>query len=78
MTSQTVSHLHSAKASAGESGRGKKKKSFDVIRAWLQKQDVYTLHRPVRERFARNLYTVTKLMDVWECALLDVIDTFFR
>jgi len=30
------------------------------------------LHRPERKRFARNPYTVTNVMDVWECDLLDV------
>jgi len=42
------------------------------IKAWLEEQDAYTLHRPVRKRFARNPYTVTKVKDVWECDLLDV------
>jgi len=40
--------------------------------AWLEKQDAYTLHRLVRKRFARNPYTVTNVMDVLECDLLDV------
>ena len=47
-------------------------KSVDVIRALLGKQDAYTLHRPVRKRFAHNPFTVTKVMDVWECALMDL------
>jgi len=50
----------------------KKKVKPDVIRAWLEKQDAYTLHRQVRKRFARNPYTVSKMMHVWECDLLDV------
>jgi len=49
-----------------------KPKSDDIIRAFLQKQDPYTLHRPVRKGFARNPYTVSNVMDVWECDLLDV------
>ena len=40
--------------------------------AWLEEQDAYTIHRPVRKRFARNPYTVTNVMEVWECDLLDV------
>jgi len=48
------------------------KMSADVIKAWLEKQDAYTLHRPVRERFASNPYTVSNVMDVWECDLMDV------
>jgi len=47
-------------------------KSDDNIRASLEKQDAYTLQRPVRKRFARNPYNVTNVMDVWECDLLDV------
>jgi len=31
-----------------------KKKSVDAMRAWLEKQDAYTFHRPARKRFARN------------------------
>ena len=46
--------------------------SIDVIRDWLEKQDAYTLNYPVRKLFARNPYTVTNLMYVWECDLLDV------
>ena len=42
------------------------------VRARLEKQDSYKLHRPVRTRFARNTYTVNKVMDVWECDLLEV------
>ena len=49
-----------------------KKKSVYAIRAWLEKQDDYTLHRPVRKRFARIPYSVTNVMNVWECDLLDV------
>jgi len=42
------------------------------LRAWLEKQDPYTLHRPIRRRFARNPYSVNNMMDVWECDLVDV------
>jgi len=46
--------------------------SVDAIRAWLDKQDAYTLHRHVRKRFMHFPYTLTIVMDVWECDLLDV------
>jgi len=46
--------------------------SVDIIRASFEKQDAYTLNRPVRKRFAPNTYTVTNVMDKWECDLLDV------
>jgi ribosomal protein L9 len=36
-----------------------KKKTPNQIKAWLEKQDAYTLHRPVRKRFPRNPYNVT-------------------
>jgi len=42
------------------------------LRAWLDKQDPYTLHRPIRRCFARNPYSVNNVMDVWECDLVDV------
>jgi len=48
-----------------------KLQSVGSTKAWLE-EDAYTLHRPVRKRFARNPYTVTNVRDVWECDLLDV------
>jgi hypothetical protein len=42
------------------------------IKAWLLKQDGYTLHRPLRKHFPRNPYDVTNVMDVWECDLMGV------
>jgi len=50
----------------------KKNIKLDDIRDWLEKQDAYTHHRPIRKRFARNPYTVNNVMDVWECDLVDV------
>ena len=50
----------------------KKNIKLDDIRDWLEKQDAYTLHRPIRKRFARNPYTVNNMMDVCECDLVDV------
>ena len=44
---------------------------FDV-RAWLEKHEAYTIHRPVWKCFAPNTYTVNNVMDVWECGLLNV------
>ena len=42
------------------------KKNKSDVKAWLQYQDAYTMHRSVRKRFLRNPYTVTNLMFVWE------------
>ena len=43
-----------------------KPQSVGAIKAWLEEQDSYSLHRPVRKRFARNPYNLTKVRDVWE------------
>ena len=50
----------------------RKTKPTDDIRAWLEKQDAYTLHRQVKKRFPRNPYSVNNVMDVSECDLVDV------
>jgi len=41
-------------------------------RAWLERQDAYTLHKSVGKYFSRNPYVVSNVMDVWEADLLDV------
>jgi len=56
----------------GVAEKNKRNIKLDDIRDWLKKQDAYTLHRPIRKRFARNPYTVNNVMDVWECDLVDV------
>jgi len=50
-----------------------KKKSADVFKAWIEKQDTYTLLRTLRKRFARNPYTVSNAMNVWECDFPEVL-----
>jgi len=40
------------------------KKNKSDVKAWLEKQDAYAMHRPVRKRFLLNPYTVTNIMDV--------------
>ena len=50
----------------------KKRKTPSQIKAWLESQDAYTMHRPVRKRFQRNPYTVTNIDDVWEIDILDL------
>jgi len=59
-------------AEVAESKKKGKPQYVAATRAWLEEQDAYTLHRPVRKRFARNPYTVTNVGGVWECDLLDV------
>jgi len=46
-----------------------KPQSVGSMKTWLEEQDAYTLHRPVRKRFSRNPYTVSNVMYVWECDL---------
>ena len=48
------------------------KKNKAEVRAWLEYQDAYTMHRAARKRFLRNPYTVSNLMDVCECDILDM------
>ena len=43
-----------------------------AVKSWLEQQDAYTLHKPVRKRFPRNPYTVNNIMDLWEADLVDV------
>jgi hypothetical protein len=42
------------------------------LETWLQKQDTYTLHRPVRKSFPRNPYTVNNVLDFLESDLVDL------
>ena len=39
---------------------------------WLQTQDTYTLHKPVRKKFPRNVIRVAGIDDQWEADLLDL------
>jgi transposase InsO family protein len=41
------------------------------VEEWLQGQDTYALHKPVRKRFPRKPYTVTNIDDVWEMDLAE-------
>ena len=43
-----------------------------AVYGWLLKQDTFTKHRPTHKRFPRNPYTVTNILDVWECDLMDM------
>ena len=49
---------------------GKYQISRNKIRLWLQKQDTYTLHKPVRCRFRRNRVIVGAMDDEWEADLV--------
>jgi len=59
----TVSHAPSKRSQL-------KQKRPSQIKAWLETQDAYTLHRPLRKRFPRNAYTVNNIDEVWEIDIL--------
>ena len=50
----------------------RKRKTPGQIKAWLETQDAYTMHRPVRKRFPRNQYTVNNIDEVWEIDIMDL------
>lgn len=50
----------------------KKKISDKKTLRWLESQDAYTKHRPVRRRFPRRSYNVRNIDDVWEADLVDL------
>lgn len=39
---------------------------------WLEKQDAYTFHKPVRFRFPRRNYNIYNVADLWEIDLADM------
>jgi len=61
------------KLRAAEVAESKTKKckpqTVGSTKAWLEGQDAYKLHRPVRKPFARNPYTVTNVMDMWNAII---------
>lgn len=50
----------------------KRKISDERTLNWLQSQDAFTKHRPVRHRFPRRPYNVQNIDDVWEADLVDL------
>ena len=50
----------------------KGKLSRDEVKEWLQSQETYTLHRPVRKRFPRNRYIVSDMNVLWQADLSDM------
>jgi len=65
--------LRKAAVSHAPSKRTKlKQKTPCQIKVWMETQDAYTLHRPLRKRFPRNPYTVNNIDDVWEIDILDL------
>lgn len=44
----------------------------DNINHWLDAQNAYTLHKPIRYKFPRIHYTVTNIDDLWEADLVEM------
>src|SRR5882757_2702308 len=42
------------------------------VREWLSRQNVYTLHKPIRRHFLRNRIYVSYIDEQWECDLVDM------
>jgi transposase InsO family protein len=42
------------------------------VAKWLEGEDSYTLHKPIRKRFPRNPYTVNNINDLFEMDLVDM------
>ena len=49
-----------------------KQASTSDIENWLQSQDTYTLHKPVRHHFKRRRIIVSDIDDQWEADLVDL------
>jgi len=44
----------------------------ELVKEWASSQDTYTLFKPVRRKFRRNVYLVTNINDLWESDLVDL------
>ncbi|XP_054283126.1 uncharacterized protein LOC129000373 [Macrosteles quadrilineatus] len=63
--------LHAIREKEGKVKKKKRTKRQTVL-DWLRTQDTYTLHRPVRKRFARNRYVVFGPDELWQADLNDM------
>jgi len=59
----TLPKLRAAEVAETKAKKGKLQ-TVGATKAWLEEQDAFTRHRPVRKRFARSPYTVTNVMDM--------------
>jgi hypothetical protein len=50
----------------------KGKYSANKVKEWLQSQDTYTLHKPVKIKFKRNKYITNNIDQLWEADLNDM------
>jgi hypothetical protein len=42
------------------------------VKPWLEEQNAYKLHKPVRKHCPRNPYYVSNILEALECDLVDV------
>uniref|UniRef100_A0A1Y1N5I8 Integrase catalytic domain-containing protein n=1 Tax=Photinus pyralis TaxID=7054 RepID=A0A1Y1N5I8_PHOPY len=50
----------------------KNRYSTEDVKAWLQKQEAYTVHKPVKRKFQRNKYIVNNMFELWQADLCDM------
>ena len=48
--------------------------TFNFIKQWLQDQEAYSIHKPVRRKFGRNRIVVADRDSQWDADLADVQD----
>lgn len=46
--------------------------TLDQVKAWLQKQKTYTLHKPIKRKFSRRVTVVAAIDQQWQADLADV------
>lgn len=42
------------------------------VQEWLQKQETYTLHKPLNRKFPRNRYILSNFNELWQVDLSDM------
>ena len=50
----------------------KKEVQSSKVKNWLQGEDTYTLFKPARRKFKRNVYLVNNIDDIWQADLADL------
>src|SRR6266581_1399694 len=51
--------------------------TLKYVKLWLSKQNAYTLHKPARRNFSRNIYLVSYIDEQWQADIVDMRQ-FFR
>lgn len=50
----------------------KEKMDKKQVKEWLQSQETYTLHKPIRKKFPRNRYILSNINELWQADLSDM------